>query len=99
VGKGDGFCDGQILQSWADLLAAGIKPTEVLLLGFGGGPLTALEYRIALALGATVGVVMASGGAADEDHLANRQWFDLATGPFDARVEDLIRSLKTREMA
>lgn len=31
-------------------------------------------------------------------HLANLQWFDLTTGPFDARVEELIRSLKTREM-
>ena len=31
-------------------------------------------------------------------HLANLQWFDLTTGPFDARVEALIRSLKTREM-
>lgn len=30
--------------------------------------------------------------------LANIQWFDLTTGPFEARVEELIRSLKTREM-
>jgi hypothetical protein len=25
-------------------------------------------------------------------HPANLQWFDLTTGPFDARVEELIRS-------
>ena len=31
-------------------------------------------------------------------HLANLQWFDLTTRPFDARIEELIRSLKTREM-
>jgi len=31
-------------------------------------------------------------------HLANLQWFDLTTGPFDAQVEELLRSLKTREM-
>ena len=30
--------------------------------------------------------------------LANRQWFDLTTGPFDERVEELIRNLKTRDM-
>ena len=30
--------------------------------------------------------------------LANIQWFDLTRGPFEARVEELIRSLKTREM-
>ena len=30
--------------------------------------------------------------------LANLQWFDLPTGPIDVRVEEPIRSLKTREM-
>ena len=30
--------------------------------------------------------------------LTNIQWFDLTTGPFEERVEDLIRNLKTREM-
>ena len=35
------------------------------LLGFGGGPLSAVEYRIALGLGAWVGIVEDSGGAAD----------------------------------
>lgn len=33
-----------------------------------------------------------------EFELANIQWFDLTTGPFDQRVECLIRSLKIREM-
>lgn len=89
VGKDDGFCAGQILQSWADLLAAGIKPTEVLMLGFGGGPLSALEYRIALALGATVGVVMASGGAADE-LVADPLWkADLNLLPLPADAQTL----------
>lgn len=31
-------------------------------------------------------------------HLANLQGFDLTTGPFEARVPELIRILKTREM-
>lgn len=30
--------------------------------------------------------------------LASLQWFDLTKGQFDERVEELIRSLKTREM-
>jgi hypothetical protein len=30
--------------------------------------------------------------------LANIQWFNLTTGPFEERFEELIRSLKTREM-
>ena len=31
-------------------------------------------------------------------HLAHLEWFNLTTGPFDARVEERICSLKTREM-
>ena len=59
------FSPAQILQSWRDILAAGLPPAKVLLLGWGGGPIAAFEYRLALALGATVGIVSGSGGAAD----------------------------------
>jgi hypothetical protein len=45
------FSPDQILQSWQDLLDSGIYPQNILLLGFGGGPLSALEYRLALAFG------------------------------------------------
>jgi len=65
VGEEADFSPDQLLRGWADLLTIGIKPCEVRVLGFGGGPLSALEYRIALALGATVGVAMESGGEAD----------------------------------
>lgn len=61
----DKFSPGQVLCNWADILVAGIDPQKVLLLGFGGGPISAAEYRIALALGATVAVVVGSGGEAD----------------------------------
>jgi hypothetical protein len=54
----------QIFRYWSDLLAAGAKPQDVLLLGFGGGALSALEYRIAISFGASVAVVMGTGGAA-----------------------------------
>jgi len=60
-----GFTPDQILQNWRDLLANGVAPHEVLCIGFGGGPLSAVEYRVALALGAMVVVACGSGGAAD----------------------------------
>jgi hypothetical protein len=60
------FSPIHILQGWKDVLAAGIDPKKVLLLGFGGGPLSAAEYRIGIALGAEVGVVVGTGGTADE---------------------------------
>jgi tetratricopeptide (TPR) repeat protein len=53
---GEDFLPEQHLTYWSDLLSAGVKPTEVLLLGIGGGPLSALEYRVALSLGASVRV-------------------------------------------
>lgn len=59
----DHFGPEQILRSWHDLLDAGTHPAEVLLLGLGGGPLTALEYRLALALGTRIGIVSGTGGA------------------------------------
>ena len=60
-----GFTPDQILQSWRDLLARGIAAHEVLCIGFGGGPLSAVEYRVALALGARVVVAYGLGGTAD----------------------------------
>jgi ppGpp synthetase/RelA/SpoT-type nucleotidyltranferase len=73
---GADFLPDQILRYWSDLLAAGVKPHEVLLLGFGGGALSALEYRIALALGASVAVVAGTGGEA-ASLLADPLWSSL----------------------
>jgi len=58
---GSGFSSLEPLQNWIDIVAGGLDPSEVRLLGINGGPIAALEYRIALALGATVGVVAESG--------------------------------------
>ncbi len=63
--EGKDFSPEESLQMWIDLLAKGNRPTDIRLLGIGGGALTALEYQIALALGGEVGVVADSGGAAD----------------------------------
>lgn len=84
----NGFSVEQILGNWRDILGSRCRPADVRVLGFGGGPLAAVEYRIALALGATVGVVEGSGGAADalakdpfwdNDHLFLRLPNDAAT--------------------
>jgi ppGpp synthetase/RelA/SpoT-type nucleotidyltranferase len=76
VGKEGSFSAGQILRNWTDFLSKGIEPEEVLLLGFGGGTISAIEYRIALAMGATVALVESSGGEADR-LLADPLWTGL----------------------
>ncbi|MBN2452393.1 MAG: hypothetical protein JXR77_18550, partial [Lentisphaeria bacterium] len=53
------FTAEQVLAGWRDLLDDKVLPEEVLCLGFGGGAVSALEYRVALALGATVAVAPA----------------------------------------
>ncbi len=59
--KGKGFSILEALQYWIDLLAQGMDPLQVKLLGINGGAITAAEYRLALALGATVAIVDGSG--------------------------------------
>jgi len=76
VGKSQ-FSPAELLQNWADLLATGIQPSQVRLLGFNGGPLSAVEFRLALALGAKVGVVAGTGRAADE-LIKDETWADSA---------------------
>jgi class 3 adenylate cyclase len=59
------FSIAQCLLMWRDLLASGVRPTNVRLLAIGGGPISSLEYRVALALGCGVGVLAHSGRGAD----------------------------------
>lgn len=56
-----GFTPMGPLQAWTDIVAAGIDPARVRLVGINGGRISAAEYRIALALGATVALVTDSG--------------------------------------
>ncbi len=60
------FSPAQILRYWSDILKARVDPKKVLLVGFAGGPLSAAEYYVALAMGASVGLMCGLGGAADE---------------------------------
>lgn len=61
---GSAFSPLEPLQAWTDLVTAGISADSVKLIGVGGGRVSAAEYRIALALGATVGLLAESGGEA-----------------------------------
>jgi hypothetical protein len=62
---GNDFSALEPLQNWIDLLAAGIAPSDVKLLGINGGEIAAFEYRLAAALGAQVGLLRGSGREAD----------------------------------
>jgi ppGpp synthetase/RelA/SpoT-type nucleotidyltranferase len=71
--QGRGFSPLEPLQSWTDLIASGIEPASVRLLGIDGGRIAAAEYRIALALGAQVGLVEESGREAART-CSDRDW-------------------------
>lgn len=70
---------------WSDILAAGVDPETVRLLGIGGGPISAFEYRLALLLNAGVGVLSASGGAALEI-ATDSNWAHAAAGSDTGRA-------------
>ncbi len=63
---GRGYTPLGPLQTWADLLLSGVDPGDVHVVGVNGGLLSAFEYRLALALGAKVGILVQSGRAASE---------------------------------
>ena len=62
---GNNFSVWESLQGWIDCIHAGILPQQVRVLGINGGPIASFEYRLALALGARVGIIVKSGRAAD----------------------------------
>ncbi|MHA1730720.1 MAG: hypothetical protein ACTSU5_02200 [Promethearchaeota archaeon] len=74
--RGPDFSALEPLQYWVDIMGSGLCPLDVKVLGVGGGQLSALEYRLALALGARVGVVESSGGEAARVFL-DVHWSDL----------------------
>lgn len=60
---GTSFSPREPLQGWVDVVASGVAPSSVRLLGIGGGRIARAEYHVALALGAAVAVVPDAGGA------------------------------------
>lgn len=82
---GHGFSPLEPLQNWVDLMASGVPPAGVRVLGVNGGRIAALEYRIALALGATVGLIADSGREAGrllgDDRWASSRLLHLPVDP------------------
>jgi hypothetical protein len=62
---GSGFGPQEPLLYWTDILLAHGTTDTACLVGIGGGELSGFEYRLALALGARVGLVDGSGGAVE----------------------------------
>jgi len=58
------FSEREVIACWVDLLLAGVDPSKIVCIGINGGRLADVEYRLALAFGATVGVMRDSGRAA-----------------------------------
>ncbi len=58
---GNGFSPLEPIQNWIDIIASGIDPGEVKVLGINGGDISAVEYKMALALGAKVAIIQESG--------------------------------------
>jgi ppGpp synthetase/RelA/SpoT-type nucleotidyltranferase len=55
--EGATYGAGDPLQYWTDLILAGVRPSDVHVIGIDGGKIAGFEYRLALALGATVGLL------------------------------------------
>ena len=79
---GEGFSEREPIRYWADIVASRVDPGSVRVIALAGGSISAFEYRLAVALGARVGVVHGSGDAAT-DFLRRSSWS--ASG----RVEEL----------
>jgi ppGpp synthetase/RelA/SpoT-type nucleotidyltranferase len=70
---GEGFSARELLAYWTDIILSDIKPQDVIVLGINGGRISDLEYRLALGLGAKVGLVQNSGRAAS-GLLTDKDW-------------------------
>jgi class 3 adenylate cyclase/tetratricopeptide (TPR) repeat protein len=88
--EGTRFSPLEPVAYWRELLDAGVAPGNVRVFGLGGGRLTAVELRIALALGATVGVMAGSGGSAT-GLLRDPTW---GTSPRLSEIEPLPDQLR-----
>jgi ppGpp synthetase/RelA/SpoT-type nucleotidyltranferase len=69
-----GFSAEQPLRYWEDIITSGIEPGEVRLLAIGGGSLTGFECRLALALGATVGILTSKGVMTNDIYHDTDKW-------------------------
>ncbi|NIN71504.1 MAG: hypothetical protein GTO46_06155 [Gemmatimonadetes bacterium] len=97
---GRGFTPLEALQTWIDLVVSGVSVGKVRVVGINGGRIAGAEYRIALALGAVVGVISESGREAGRI-LTDDQWSSLErliTLPRDAQTVRAFFGSKLFEM-
>ncbi|MFZ4465335.1 MAG: hypothetical protein ACOYN5_15925 [Bacteroidales bacterium] len=71
--ESDTFSVLEVLSYWNDLIGNGIAPKNVIVLGIEGGEIAAMEYRIALSLGAEL-VLVANSGRAASELLTDENW-------------------------
>ncbi|MFH1135511.1 MAG: RyR domain-containing protein [Pseudomonadota bacterium] len=83
--QGEDFSPLEPLQMWIDLLGSGVDPGRVKLVGLGGGAISAIEYRLAILLGAQVGLIEGGGREADA-LLSDAEW--ASTGGLLGLVND-----------
>ena len=67
------FSVTEVTQYWCDLVASGVSPSQVKVFGIDGGSISASEYKMALALGASVALLEGSGREAKKLR-HNRHW-------------------------
>ena len=80
----------EILQYWFDILNSGIEPNKIKLIGMDGGKLSSLEYRIAIAFGAHVGIITDE-KAASSNFLKDMKWEEIVS---DKRNQKFYRLYK-----
>ncbi len=66
LAQGENFSPFESIQCWIDLLAAGLDLSKIKLIGINGGNISAFEYRMAVIMGAKVGILRDSGRAATD---------------------------------
>jgi len=89
--SGKDFSPLEPIQYWIDILASGIDPQSVKIVGVGGGAISEFEYRLGVSLGARVALFAESGRAAnqmlnDEYWSASKDLFSLSNYPISLRV-------------
>jgi hypothetical protein len=55
--SGSGFSVLEAIQYWTDIVKTGVEISKIKLLGVGGGKISEFEYKLALTLGAKVGLI------------------------------------------
>jgi len=92
----DCFSALDILCCWCDLVCSGIKPSDVVVIGINGGNIASMEYRIALSLGAKVGVIVDSGRAVT-DIITDGYWNTHSNLIEFTTVSDIIKNLSLKK--